>query len=287
MNEGKVRMLIVMPAHNEAAYIGECLDSFARQTRTPDALWVVDDNSTDDTPVLVEEFTRKHPWIHLKSRKSSPDHRPGAKVIDAFQAGLPDNWESFDLIGKFDADILLPPSYLEQMLEQFRFSPRLGMCGGHLYIEKDGHWTYEPIANPDHVRGPVKLYSMGCFQAIGGLRSFIGWDSADVLLARFHGFEVRTLPELRVKHLRPTGKDYSNENARLQGQALYNLRYGWLLSLIAAGKMALKRKKPMLPLHALGGYFSALMHNKPRMLTQQEGNFVRKWRWKQIRGKLF
>lgn len=278
-------MLIIMPAHNEAAQIRRCLESFTQQTRPPDALRVVDDNSTDDTPALVQQYSRTHSWIHLIKRTSSPEHHPGAKVVEAFKAGLPTDWESYDLIGKFDADILLPPDYLEVMERQFQGAPRLGMCSGHLYIQKEGDWVYEPIANPDHVRGPIKLYTRECYRAIGGLRPFIGWDAADVLLARFHGFEVSTLPNLRVKHLRPTGKGYSARNARLQGMALYHLRYGWLLSFIAAGKMALKRRKPMLPIHAMASYCKAVIRNKPRMLSRQEGGFVREWRWKQIRQK--
>ncbi|MEJ2162002.1 MAG: glycosyltransferase family A protein [Robiginitalea sp.] len=287
MTTGNARVLIIIPAHNEAGYIGRCLESFANQTCPPDALWIVDDHSSDQTASLVQSYTAKYPWIHLKNHRSSEDHLPGTKVVQAFRSGLPANWESFDLIGKFDADIVLPPTYFENMLIQFRSHPLLGMCAGHLYIEKKGVWVYEPIANRDHVRGPVKLYSRECYMAIGGLRPFIGWDSADVLLARFHGFQVSTVPELRVKHLRPTGQGYSSRNARYQGLALYNLRYGWLLSLVAAGKMGLKRKKPMLPLHALKAYWNAVFRKKPRMLTPQEGDFVRKWRWKQINGRLF
>ncbi len=286
MKEGKARMLIIMPAHNEVANIHRCLESFTQQTRPPDALWVVDDNSTDDTSAKVLEFSKTHPWIHLIKRTSSPEHHPGAKVVEAFKAGLPEDWESFDLIGKFDADILLPPTYFEGMQREFQNDPRLGICSGHLYIEQEGDWVYEPIANPDHVRGPIKLYTLDCYKAMGGLRSFIGWDTADVLLARYHGFEVKTLPDLRVKHLRPTGKGYSTRNAQLQGLALYNLRYGWLLSFIAAAKMGLKRGEPMLPLHALSSYCKAFLRSKPRMLTRREGRFVREWRWKQIKHRL-
>lgn len=287
MSSKEARILIVMPVHNEAAHIRSCLDSFVGQTRPPDLLRVVDDHSTDGTAEVVREYASRHPWIQLKARTSTPRRQPGAKVVEAFLAGLPTDWEHFDFIGKFDGDIVLPPNYFEDILEAFALKPRLGMCSGLLHVEQQGSWAYEPIADKSHVRGPVKCYSMSCYKAIGGLRPFIGWDTADALLARFHGFETETRPDLVVKHLRPTGKGYSARNAALQGMALYNLRYGWLLSGIAALKMAMTRKAPMLPWHALAAYSRAYLGRSPRVLTREQGRFARKWRWTGIRNRLF
>ena len=286
MSSKKARVLIIMPAHNEAGHIAACLESFAAQTCPPDSRRIVDDSSTDETAALACRFTTEHSWMQLLRHPSDADRRPGAKVVEAFRAGLPHDWESYDYIGKFDADIVLPPTYFEEILKAFGTTPSLGICSGLLYIEQEGKWTYEPIANRDHVRGPVKLYSMPCFRAIGGLRPAIGWDTADVLLARYHGFQVDTLPALKVRHLRPTGSGYSAHNDRLQGRALYNLRYGWLLSLAAAGKMALKRRNPLLPWHAMTAYAKAFIRRDPRMLSPEEGRFARAWRWKMIRGRL-
>lgn len=287
MKQEANRLLIVMPAHNEAENIITCLESFARQTRIPEELRIVDDNSTDETAALITEFARAHPWIKIVNHTSSARHLPGAKVVQAFTYGLGQDWESFDYIGKFDADIILPPTYFEALLSTFWRNPKAGICSGLLHIQKGGEWVYEAIANTSHVRGPVKLYSKACFKAIGGIRPFIGWDSADVLLARYQGFEVITLPELEVKHLRPTGAGYSAQNARFQGKALYHLNYGWALSLIAASKMGIKRGKPSLPWHAMKEYFKAFKSGVPRMLTTDEAQFARNWRWKQIFNRLF
>lgn len=286
MKEGD-RILIVMPAHNEGAHILQCLESFAQQTRIPDELRVVNDNSTDQTGERVARFAKSHPWVKLINRNSSGEHRPGAKVIHAFNEGLGADWQTFSFIGKFDADILLPPDYFEEIEKAFRANPELGLCSGLLYVEKEGKWVYEAIANTDHVRGPVKLYSTACFSSIGGLRPFNGWDTADVLLTRYRGFDVQTLPHLKVKHLRPTGAGYSSGNAKFQGKALYNLNYGWLLSLIAAGKMGVQRRQMTLPWHAMKAYYKAYRDGDPRMLDTEEGRFVRRWRWKKIRGRLF
>lgn len=282
----KVWLAVVMPAHNEAQHLEACLASFAGQTRPPDELLVVDDCSTDASSEIASRFSASHGWIRLVRKDSEPGHRPGAKVVRAFEYGLEALSRPFDLIGKFDADLLLPPDYFERVLDAFDSKPNLGMCSGLVYIRKQQEWVYEPIANRDHVRGPVKLYSAACFNAIGGLRPAVGWDTADVMQARYHGFGVETLGDLQVKHLRPTGSAYAKENALRQGETLYTLRYGFLLGLLASVKMAWKRRKPDLLWWHLRGCLQARRRGADRLLTRAEGRFARQWRWRQITRKL-
>ena len=95
--EGKTpRLAVIIPAHNEAGNLGECLKSFARQTRRPDALIVVDDHSTDRTGALAQAFAEGHPWVRVVRRRSGPEHRPGAKVVESFRFGLETLAEPFD-----------------------------------------------------------------------------------------------------------------------------------------------------------------------------------------------
>ena len=156
---------------------------------------------------MSEDIVQRRACI-ARAAAAPPSHSQPYSDIALLPAGerakLARQW-GFDYIGKFDADIILPPTYFEEVLTAFGRNPKVGLCSGLLYIEREGKWVYEAISRPGHVRGPVKFYSRACFQAIGGLRPFIGWDTADTLLARYHGFEVATLPSLKVKHLRPTG----------------------------------------------------------------------------------
>ena len=277
---------IVIPAHNEGAYLEKCLESFASQTRPPDELVVVDDNSTDNTADIARDFTSKHHWIKCIHHNSEQGHYPGAKVIRAFNFGLTHIANDFDLVGKFDADVVLPITYFGRILHEFHQNNQLGMCSGLVYVKNREIWNYEPIADTNHVRGPVKCYSRACFEVIGGLQPAIGWDTADALLARYHGFEVKTLPALQVKHLRSTGAAYSRENAFKQGQTLYTLRYGVVLGLLASLKMAWKRRSFILPWHHLRGCFYAWRNKLPVLLSADAARFARSWRWEQIKNKL-
>ena len=281
-----MRIGIVIPAHNESMHLADCLDSFVAQTLQPNQLIVVDDNSTDDTYQIARDYSEKHPWISVVQKKSSDAHIPGNKVVQAFNFGLAQLSET-DLIGKFDADIVLPPHYFETMVRHFQANWKLGLCGGLLHIKKNGDWIYENIADKSHIRGPIKLYHKACFNKMDGLRPGVGWDTVDVLLAKFHDFETLVDPSLHVKHLRPTGMGYSVQKAHAKGEAFYRMRYGISLSKIAALKMAFQAKSPKLYFQIIWGYFKALRQGTSRFVTKEEGNFIRKYRWRGVFSKLF
>ncbi|GLU43804.1 glycosyltransferase [Allomuricauda sp. NBRC 101325] len=280
-----MRISIVIPAHNEAAFLKDCLDSFVTQTYLPNELIVVDDNSSDDTFVIAQKFSNKYPWIKVVQRHSTDTHVPGKKVVDTFNFGLAHASE-FDLIGKFDADIILPLNYFEMMVNQFQSNWKLGMCSGLLFIQKNREWVYENIADKNHIRGPIKLYHKACFNKIEGLRPGVGWDTVDNLLAKYHDFETLTLPELHVKHLRPTGHGYSSKNFQAKGEAMYKMRYGLILTKIASLKITWQAKNPLLYLQMIVGFLKAFFQKQPRYVTKKEGVFIRNYRWKGIRSKI-
>lgn len=277
-----MKLSIIIPAHNEEKYIADCLYSIVNQTHKPDELIVVDDNSTDGTLALASGFAQDHDWIKVVQKESSDQHLPGQKVVEAFNYGLAQSSIDYDLIGKFDADIILPNNYFEKMLNHFQANWLLGMCSGLLYVEQNGKWVYENIAKKNHVRGPIKLYYRQVFELMDGLRPGVGWDTVDSLLCQFHDFEVKTDATLQVKHLRPTGHGYSTYNYRAKGEALYKMRYGLPLAKIALFKMALQDKNPLLYISGIYGYLKAWLNKSNRFVSLEEGRFIRKLRWKGI-----
>ncbi|PCJ82524.1 MAG: glycosyl transferase family 2 [Bacteroidetes bacterium] len=281
-----MKLSIIIPAHNEQTNLKECLDSFVAQNIRPDELIVVDDNSSDNTFTIASEYAKKHRWIKVLQNTSTDEHIPGKKIVDTFNIGLK-HASDYNIIGKFDADIILPPNYFETMLNHFKSNWKLGMCSGLLYIKKENNWVYENIADKNHIRGPIKLYLKACFNKIDGLRPAVGWDTVDILLAKYHNFETFTDISLHVKHLRPTGQSYSSMNKYVKGEAFYKMRYGFVLSKIAAFKMAWQAKNPMLYLNTILGYVLAVMNKLPRFVTKEEGHFIRKYRWEGIKKKLF
>lgn len=121
---------IVIPAHNEEDYIAQTLESLVNQSVLPKKVVVVNDNSKDKTEAIVSSFCSKHSWITLVNYKSSNTHLPGSKVINAFYQGYNTLDDNYDVICKFDADIILPTNYLERIKMVFESNKSVGIAGG-------------------------------------------------------------------------------------------------------------------------------------------------------------
>lgn len=280
-----LNLYIIIPAHNEEDSIALTLESLVNQTLLPKKVVVVNDNSTDNTQHIVETFTSKYPWITLINSNSSSEHLPGTKIINAFYKGFETLDDSYDVICKYDADLIFPNNYLESIVFLFNKDTKIGVAGGLLYIKINNKWVYETIASKSHVRGPIKAYRKACFEKIGGLKKSIGWDTVDVLLAQYNGWEIKTDKNLKVKHLKPTGKNYAENTKYLQGEALYKMRYGFLLSFLSALKLACKKKSFALFKDYIFGYLKASIEKFDFIITEDEGKFIRKLRWKNIQNK--
>ena len=108
----------------------------------------------------------------------------------------------------------------------------------------------------------------------------------DEMLARYYGWSVITIDGLHVKHLKPTGAAYKSKSMQLQGEAFYKMRYGWLLTLITAAKMAINKKQVSLLTDYLKGYFKAQKNGVEPLLTNDQGRFLRSYRWNGIKSKI-
>jgi hypothetical protein len=115
----------------------------------------------------------------------------------------------------------------------------------------------------------------------------MGWDTADELLAKFYGWKVVTDSSLIVKHLKPTGASYNKASRFKQGESFYTLGYGFLITAIASAKMAMMKKKPLLFLDYLQGFWKAKRVNTPFLVTKEQAKFIRKYRLEKMREKLF
>jgi len=276
---------IVIPAHNESHTIGLTLHSLVHQTLQPKQVIVVNDNSTDETESVVGGYTEKHDFISLVNATSSNAHLPGSKIINAFYKGYETLDDNFDVICKFDADLIFPENYLEELAKLFNADPKLGMASGFCYIEKNGIWVLENLTRKDHIRGALKAYRKDCFHQIGKLKRSMGWDTVDELLAKYYGWEILTDQTLHVKHLKPTGISYNKASKHMQGEAMYKMRYGFIITLISAIKLAYKKGSFTLFKDYIAGYFKAKKEKLEFLVSEDEGKFIRQLRWKGIMNK--
>jgi len=279
---------IIIPAHNEEQFIGLTLDSLANQTILPKNILVVNDNSTDATSNIIDQFSYKYPnLISSFSIQSEAIHLPGSKVIQAFHEGEKHIDADYDILVKVDADLIFPTYYFETIIRHFQSDDRIGMVGGFAYIEKNGEWVLENLTDKDHIRGAFKAYRKATFKEIGGLKPAMGWDTVDELLCKFYNWKVITDETLHVKHLKPTGANYNKMSRYKQGEAFYSLGYGFFITAIASLKLALRKKKPLLFLDYMKGFWKAKSSGKELFVTDKQASFIRNYRWQKMKEKLF
>lgn len=282
-----MRYYIIIPTFNEEKFISLTLQSLVEQTVLPSKVVVVNDGSTDNTAEIVQLFVEKHAFITLINKTSEAVHLPGSKVIQAFNKGLETIDDNYDFIVKADADLIFPPHYFETISNYFQSDNRIGMAGGFCYIEKNDEWILENLTDKDHIRGAIKAYRKETFKQIGGLKPEMGWDTVDELLCKFYNWKVVTDNSLHVKHLKPTGANYNQAARFKQGEAFYSLGYGFWITAIASLKLALLKKKPFLFFDYIQGFWKAKSVKKPLLITAEQAKFIRNYRWKKMKEKIF
>jgi len=114
-----VKFLIIIPTHNEEKNILFTLKSLQKQTFQNFFCIVVNDGSTDKTIEVVEDFIRHQSSTrYLLKNLDYSTHEPGAKVVRTFNKGLESiDLSDFDILYKFDADVIFPSDYLKIMFE--------------------------------------------------------------------------------------------------------------------------------------------------------------------------
>lgn len=282
-----MRFLIIIPAHNEEKNLPFTLDSLQQQTFKDFKIVVVNDGSTDGTSEIIKNYTESDIRFETINLQKSA-HQPGSKVVAAFKSGLQtQNIDEFDVICKFDSDIILPVNYLESVKKAFAENHNYGLVGGLLYVEKNGEWIYEGNSNKHHVRGPMKAYRKECFKQMGGLRETLGWDNIDAVLLKNLGWKEIVLPDLHVKLIKVKGADYTIKPADYYGKYFYFLGLNRFLTYVAATKEALKIKSPLFLLKIISSYEKCRSQKQELKIKKEEQKIINKQRWDMFKNKWF
>ena len=280
-----MRFLIIIPAHNEENNLSFTLDSLQQQSFKDFKVVVVNDGSTDGTSEIIKKYTDNDSRFETINLQKSA-HQPGSKVVSAFKNGLKtQNVDDFDIICKFDADIILYENYLKTVEESFQNNPKYGLVGGLLYVEKDGNWVYEGNSNKHHVRGPMKAYRKESFLQMNGIRETLGWDNIDSILLENLGWNEIVLPELHVKLIKVKGADYTIKPADYYGRYFYFLGLSRFLAYVASSKEAMKSKSVSFFFNIIKAYENCRSNKLELKISKQEQKVINNQRWNMLKKK--
>jgi len=276
-----MRYVVITPAYNEQEYIRKTLESMVNQELLPLEWVIVNDNSTDDTATIIEEYANLYPWIKLVNKRDKQDRKVGAKVVRIFYHGLDHvSVEEFDFLVKLDADLELPLNYFSEVAEAFRLHPKIGICSGYCITPSNGQWVEEKVAYW-HTRGAIKAYRSECFKSIGGIKEVMGWDGIDDITAMSKGWETKQL-RLAVKHFRPTNQASDPKELRIRhGKSYYQRGYGLILTVIRTMSKFYSSGSPY-EIYVLKGFFLAWKTKTPKCVEPEVAKFTRKFQYKRI-----
>ena len=286
------RLLIVTPAKNEAAYIGDTLETVIAQTVRPARWVIVDDGSTDETGAIADAAAAEHPWIQVVHRDSGV-RVVGRGVVDAVQDGLDASAsagypiESFDFFCKLDADLRLTPNYFADLFALFEADPRLGTVSGKCFNRLDDGRLVDERIGDDFSLGAAKLYRRECFEEIGGFVRGVMWDGIDCHRCRMLGWAAKSVPakDLRIVHLRQMGSSHrSIWHGRCRwgrGQWFMGTHPLYLLGIAAWRTM--ERPWVVGGLGILWGYAMAALRREPRYAAAGFRRHLHRWQFRELR----
>jgi hypothetical protein len=284
--------VLISPCRNEAQFMRRTLDSVVAQSETPKLWVIVDDGSTDETPKILAEYMAQHDWIRVVPKPDRGHRAVGPGVIEAFYVGLETvNLDDFSYLCKLDLDLDLPPRYFELLIDRLEETPRIGTCSGKAYFKNSkGEMESEGITDEMSL-GMTKLFSVRCFQEIGGFVREVMWDGIDCHKARQLGWTPRSWdePELRFDHLRPMG---SSQNSIYTGRRRHGFGQ-YYMGTHPVFMIASAINKSRVPPYLLGGfamlqgYFGAMLKRTTRQTDTDLQRFIRSYQWKALfKGKM-
>lgn len=267
--------VLITPARNEEAYIGQTIRSVVQQTKKPVKWIIVSDGSTDTTDDIVKKYTVDNKWIELV-RTPDREQRHFAGKVHAFNAGYEKIKNlNYDVIGNLDADITFEEDYMAFLLEKFAENPRLGVAGTPF---KEGSQQYDyRFTSIEHVSGACQLFRRECFEDIGGYVPLKagGVDLAAVLTARMKGWQTRTFIEKSSEHHKKTqtGKNLTLFAACKSGYHDYLMGNHPVWQIFRSIYQMSKKPYFLSGVCLLTGYFWALLTRADRLVSKELADF--------------
>lgn len=291
-----VRYAVISPARNEAQHLEKTIQSVIQQTVRPVCWLIVNDGSSDETPIIINRYASQHSWIvpihrndergvaaDVQEIKGNRGKRAReAKEIEAFYAGYSEladcDWE---YLVKLDADVSFAADYFQHCFAEFDQDPKLGIGGGTICHLVNGQ-PKDELTPKFHVRGATKIYRRACWEEIGGVLRGAGWDTLDEVKANMLGWSTRTFDHLKVVHHRVTGSaNGAWQNAVKVGTWSYISGYHPVYMLVRSTRWITEKPYLVCTFGLLYGYVNGYLRGIPRAEKQIVG-YVRSQQIKRL-----
>jgi poly-beta-1,6-N-acetyl-D-glucosamine synthase len=276
-----LRILAITPCHNDGWAVEGLAAALKCQT-VPVLDWViVDDASTDGTPVTLARVCDDVPFASVLRRDRPPGRRIGEKA-HAVNAGyeLMRSARDYDAVAILDADVVIPEDYFEQVAVALADHPDLGVCGG-LYLEPGTTAHRTGRAGGAHVPGPAQVFRRKVFDAVGGYSPlpFGGDDVESVTRARLLGWQTATLRSVTYSHRRRMGTGGHGSAVRADfnlGRQDHDLGTWLPFEMVKVARHVMRRPFLVAAAARSAGFVEAMLRRRPRSVDEEYVAFARR-----------
>ena len=142
-----VKISIIIPVHNDEAYLGEAIESVLAQTYTDYEIIVVDDGSTDGSAKVAQSFGNQIRYVYQENARAAAARNRGAKLAEG------------QFLAFLDADDLWTPNKLTDQVALLQSQSALEAVFGyvdHFYSPDLDEAMREKILRP---KKPIPGYT--------------------------------------------------------------------------------------------------------------------------------
>lgn len=166
---------VCIPVYNRAEIVERTLESVYRQTYRPFRLVLVDNNSTDETLKVLNEWKKEHEDECFQVTVLE-EHKPGASAArNRALSDVSTPWVLF-----FDSDDTMPHDHIEKIVKKIKGNPEADIIGWSKKIHfQDGSLVYKKfnVSNPKYNNLTHSILSTQSYAAKTELfREVGGWD---------------------------------------------------------------------------------------------------------------
>jgi len=145
----RLRITVLVPAHNEEASLPTTLAALNAQTRPPDRVIVVADNCTDRTMAVATDM-----GVEAMATVENTQKKAGA--LNQALATVLGDLGATDVILVMDADTALAPRFLECGAAQMEADPELAAVGG-IFFGEEGHGLIGQFQRNEYARYGLQI----------------------------------------------------------------------------------------------------------------------------------
>lgn len=206
------KYVLITPSRNEEKYIALTIESVINQSLLPLRWVIISDSSTDKTDEIVAGYCKQYSFIKLIRRSFSSQRNFASKVYSIREGYDSIKDLDFSFIGFSDADMSCETNFYESLINKMLDNPKQGIGGAVVFEKKQDEWTAVKASYDWSVSGTMQMFRRECYEQIGGYQPLEkgGVDASAEIMARMHGWEVKTFQDLKLFHHRIMGSNKGN-----------------------------------------------------------------------------